>query len=166
MATAIRRFKYEDGAYLSRPLGGLLRGACRSAGLAVDLVVPVPLHSQKLALRGYNQAALLANEVGAELGAPVAARGLVRVVDTVAQADLARAARQTNLLRAFRVGAIRPLRNLSIALVDDVMTTGATLSACTEPLLAAGARRVTHVVLARTPSDLSADPSSQGGARG
>lgn len=168
MATAIRRFKYEDGAYLSRPLGGLLRGACRAARLAVDLVVPVPLHPHKLAQRGYNQSALLASEIAAELGAPVAARALARVVDTSAQADLSRAARQANVRGAFRLrSAGGAIRDRAIALVDDVMTTGATLCACSESLLDAGARQVTHVVLARTPADLSADNFSRGGgARG
>jgi ComF family protein len=157
MATAIRRFKYEDGAYLSRPLGGLLRAACRLAQLSAELVVPVPLHAHRLATRGYNQSALLAGEIASELGASVAARALERVVDTAVQADLSRAARQTNVRDAFRVRAPAVVRNRTIALVDDVMTTGATLSACVKPLLDAGARSVTRVVLARTAADVSAD---------
>ena len=157
MATAIQRFKYEDGAYLSRPLGGLLRGACCAAALAVDLVVPVPLHPRKLALRGYNQSALLAGEIAAELGIAVAARALARVVDTAVQAELSRSARQTNVRNAFRLRSPMEVRGRAIALVDDVMTTGATLAACSEPLLRAGARQVTHVVLARALGGLPAD---------
>jgi ComF family protein len=163
MATAIQRFKYEDGAYLSRPLGGLLRGACRAARLAADLVVPVPLHPRKLALRGYNQSALLAGEIGAELRVPVAARALVRVVDTAAQAELSRAARQVNIRNAFRLGSPRDVRHRTIALVDDVLTTGATLYACSAALLEAGAHQVTAVVLAQALADAPSNNFSREG---
>src|SRR5262249_8994157 len=77
LGDAIRRFKYEDAPYLSRPLGALLRRACRAAGLSVDLVVPVPLHSRRLMARGYNQSALLGAEAAAELGSRLSARALV-----------------------------------------------------------------------------------------
>jgi ComF family protein len=159
MATAIRRFKYDDGAYLARPLGGLLRGTCRAAGLSADLVVPVPLHPRRLATRGYNQSALLAREIAAELGALFAPRALCRVIDTAVQAELSRAARQTNVRQAFRVTGKGAVHHSAIVLVDDVMTTGATLAACAAVLAEAGATRVTHVVLARTLNDVSADPS-------
>ena len=158
LGTAIRRFKYDGAAYLARPLGALLRAACRAAKLGADVVVPVPLHPHRLVARGYNQSVLLAREVAAELDARLAARALARVIDTAAQAELARAARHTNVRGAFRVRSARSIEGLSIALVDDVMTTGATLSACARPLLEAGARSVTRVVLARTLTDLSAEP--------
>lgn len=158
LGTAIRRFKYDDAAYLARPLGALLRTACRSAKLRADLVVPVPLHPHRLVARGYNQSALLANEVAAELDARLAARALARVIDTAAQAELARGARHANVRGAFRVRSARSVEGLRIALVDDVMTTGATLSACASLLLEVGARSVTRVVLARTLTDLSAEP--------
>jgi ComF family protein len=161
LGTAIRRFKYDDAAYLARPLGALLRAACRAAKLWAEVVVPVPLHPHRLAARGYNQSALLAREVAAELDTRFAARALARVIDTAAQAELTRDARHANVRGAFRVRSARLVEGLRIALVDDVMTTGATLSACASPLLQAGARSVTRVVLARTVTDLSAEPHQQ-----
>jgi ComF family protein len=164
LATAIRHFKYEDAAYLARPLGALLRMACRAAKFRADLVVPVPLHRHRLIERGYNQSALLAREVAAELGVRLAARALARITDTAVQAELARGARHANVRGAFRVRSPRAVEGRAIALVDDVMTTGATLSACATPLLEAGARSVKRVVLARTLTDLSADSRKASGA--
>ena len=150
LATAIRRLKYEDRPYLARPLGELLRGACRAAGIAAKLVLPVPLHPRRLVERGYNQAALLAAHVARELGAPLDTSALVRNVDTLAQAKLSGAERQTNLAAAMAVTSRVVARAQTVVLVDDVATTGATLGACRDVLLAAGARRVIGVVLART----------------
>jgi ComF family protein len=164
LAHAIRRFKYEDASYLSRPLGALLRMACRAARFTADLVVPVPLHWHRLVARGYNQSALLARVAAAEVGARLATRALIRVVDTASQAELSRAERLTNVRGAFRVRLGPVVRNRSIALVDDVVTTGATLAACADTLLAAGARSVTGVVLARTAADLSVELAGDGAA--
>jgi ComF family protein len=149
LATAIRRFKYEDCAYLSRPLGALLRAACRSGDVQADLVVPVPLHPRRLAERGYNQSALLSAHVALELRTSVAARAIVRTIDTAAQAELSRGARRANIRHAFRVRSAVPVRGRAIALVDDVMTTGATLAACASVLLDAGAVAITSLVVAR-----------------
>jgi ComF family protein len=149
LARAIRRFKYDDRPELARPLGDLLRGAARGAGLRADLVVPVPLHPRRLAERGYNQAALLAAHVAAELGAPVAARALVRLRDTAQQARLARDDRLANMAGAFRVRDPGRVRGRAVVVVDDVATTGSTLSACCAALLLAGAASVTCVVVAR-----------------
>jgi len=151
LGTAVRRFKYEDAAYLARPLGDLLRLACRAAKLRADLVVPVPLHRHRLVERGYNQSALLAEAVAAELGARLDARALSRVVDTTAQASLTRGARLHNVRGAFRVRVPCAVEGRSIALVDDVMTTGATLAAATRAAIHAGAKRVDAWVVARTP---------------
>ncbi len=149
LAVALRRFKYSGRPDLARPLGRLARGAARAAGLRADLVVPVPLHARRLAERGYNQAALLAAHVAAELGADVAARGLARLRDTPQQARLGRDERLENVAGAFRVRAPDRVRGRAVVLVDDVATTGATLSACRAALLLAGAASVTCLVVAR-----------------
>ena len=149
LATAIRRFKYSDRPDLARPLGQLLRRAARDAGLRAELVVPVPLHPRRLADRGYNQAALLAAHVAAELGAPLAARGLARLRDTAQQAHLARGDRLANTEGAFRARSPTRVRGRVVVLVDDVATTGATLAACRAALLLAGAASVTCLVVAR-----------------
>ncbi|MDI1448064.1 phosphoribosyltransferase family protein [Polyangium sp. 6x1] len=150
IAAALRRFKYEERPDLGRPLGHLLRGLVRDEAPVVDVVVPVPLHPRRLAERGYNQAALLAHAAAIELGVPLAARALVRLRDTPQQATLGRVERCTNVARAFVARSPRAVRGRRVLLVDDVATTGATLSACRDALVEAGARDVTALCLART----------------
>lgn len=149
LASAIKRFKYSDRADLAEPLGTLLVLAAHDVQLTADAVVPVPLHPRKLRARGYNQSALLAKSIAASLGAPFLPRALVRTRDTRPQASLDRADRSTNLAGAFRAPRAELVRGRHIVLVDDVVTTGATLHACREALLSAGAARVTALVLAR-----------------
>jgi ComF family protein len=149
LATALRRLKYQGRPDLAAPLGHLARQAARRAGLTADLVVPVPLHPRRLVDRGYNQAALLAAQVAVELDAPLLARGLVRLRNTPQQAHLDRVARHANVREAFRARLPQAIRGRRIVLVDDVATTGATLAACGEALLAAGAASVTAIVVAR-----------------
>ncbi|MET0596085.1 MAG: phosphoribosyltransferase family protein [Polyangiaceae bacterium] len=158
LAQAIRRFKYEDRPYLARPLGALLGGACRGAGLRVDAVLPVPLHARKLVERGYNQSALLAAHVAAQTGAPLLTSTLVRDLDTSPQAELSGQDRGANVDQAFTIEGGTWVEGRTFALVDDVMTTGATLAAASRPLLAAGARDVVAVVVARTPSSALRNP--------
>jgi ComF family protein len=149
LATALRRLKYQDRPDLAAPLGHLARRAARQAGLTADLVVPVPLHPRRLVDRGYNQAALLAAQVAVELAAPLVARALVRLRNTPQQAHLDRAARLGNVRLAFRARDPRLIQGRRVVLVDDVATSGATITACSEALLAAGAASVTAIVIAR-----------------
>lgn len=153
VATALRRLKYEDRPDLARPLGHLLRRAARAAELDGDVVVPVPLHPRRLAERGFNQAALLASEVADELAIPLAARALERARDTPQQAMLDRGARLANVASAFRAREPLTIRGRRVLLVDDVLTTGATLSACAQALVGAGAVSVAALVLARAEAE-------------
>jgi ComF family protein len=151
LASAVRRLKYGDRPDLARPLGAMLGATVATSGLRADLVVPVPLHPRKLRERGYNQSALLAGAVARAAGAPLAARGLVRTRDTAPQASLSKHRRRDNIAGAFRARSAKAIHGNRILLVDDVATTGATLRACAEALLTAGAASVTTVVLARAP---------------
>lgn len=150
LATAIRRFKYEESPYLARPLGALAVMACLACRLRADVIVPVPLHARRLSMRGYNQSALLGAHVASHLGVPLVTTALRRVRDTAPQAELSRETRLTNVDRAFHVSRPEMLRGCVVAIIDDVATTGATLHACGERILEAGAARVTSVVVART----------------
>lgn len=144
---AAHRLKFSGERYLAEPLGGLLAGAWRQAPLAGDVLVPVPLHPKDEATRGYNQATLLAESAGRQLGLPVSASGLQKVRETAPQVGLKREERLANLRGAFAwSGSTCPQRAI---LVDDVTTTGATLAACAAALRAAGATAVYALVLAR-----------------
>jgi ComF family protein len=106
---------------------------------AVDLVTAVPLHPARRRERGYNQAWLLAEAVAGRLGVPALEGVLARERATPAQARLDPVRRRRNLAGAFRAKEPRCLRGRRIMIVDDVLTTGATLGACLETLTAAGA---------------------------
>jgi ComF family protein len=154
LAVAIRRYKY-GGARggglpeLARPLAALLAGALV---VDVDVVVPVPLHRERLVARGFSQAHLLARLAlrAARVRAPLVG-ALTRLRATDEQAGLTRAARAANVSGAFTVPApaARAVAGRRVLLVDDVITTGATASACARALRHAGAAEVTIAAVAR-----------------
>jgi ComF family protein len=114
----------------------------------VEVVVPMPLAPRRLAARGFNQALEIARWVARRAGAPLALSGVDRVRDTVPQTDLPHAARAANVQGAFACTAA--LAGRTLAVVDDVMTTGATAEELARTLKRAGAARVEHWVVART----------------
>lgn len=134
----VQALKYEERPGLAKALGRRMASAL-PPGYRPDLVIEVPLHSVRLRERGYNQAALLADAVAAAIGAPRPARALRRVRRTKAQALLGPAERRRNLDGAFQLTDPGAWRGRSVLLVDDVLTTGATLEACLAPLRAARA---------------------------
>lgn len=147
--------KFEAALDLAPVLARQLEHAIRQAAApAVDRVLPIPLAAARLRERGYNQALLLARALGGPLGLPVEVDALRRPVDTARQADLPRAGRAANVRGAFVVdpSALGALRGRALALVDDVMTTGATAAEATRVLLGAGAQSVQVWVVARTPA--------------
>ena len=115
-----------------------------------ELIVPIPLSPARLATRGYNQAWEIARVTARRLGRPARARCLVRTRDTPAQSGLRGADRWRNMRRAFAVADADRVRGAHIGLVDDVMTSGATLDAAARALKRAGAARVTVFVVLRT----------------
>jgi len=124
------------------------RAARRAPGPAPDLVVPVPLHPRRLRARGFNPALTVARTVSRSVRAPLDATALERVRDTPSQTGLDAAARARNVRGALRARRGVPER---LWLVDDVVTTGATLRESARALRAAGARSVIAVCAARTP---------------
>jgi ComF family protein len=144
----VRGFKYHGQLPHGRVLGTLLANAVHAQGAALpQLVVPVPLHPARERERGYNQAWELARVVGRLLDLPVAPALCERTRATPPQASLDRAARRANLAGAFAVR--RAPGAMHVALVDDVLTTGATISALACALLAAGVNRVDCWAVAR-----------------
>ena len=112
-----------------------------------DLVVPVPMLPSRVLRRGFNQSAELARMLGKVLGLPPDMSGLAKVRDTQTQSSLGRSERHRNVAGAFAAGM--DMSGLNVLLVDDVMTTGATMTACAKACLGAGAARVDAFVLAR-----------------
>jgi ComF family protein len=114
----------------------------------IDLFVPVPLHPDRLRERGFNQSLLLAQHVGDRLAVQVT-EALVRTRRTNAQVNLGAKQRMANVAGAFAIQPEIQVAGLSVVLIDDVVTTGSTLSACAEALLSAGASSVKAASLAR-----------------
>jgi ComF family protein len=150
----IADFKFHGRAELAGVLAERLAAAVQGAATPQpDTVVAVPMSAVRLAQRGYNQAWELARRVAAALALPASATLLMRPVDTAHQIELGRVERQRNLRNAFMVDPPQrtAVQGRRMALVDDVMTTGATAHAAAEALLRAGAAAVDVWVLARTP---------------
>lgn len=145
-------FKFRGRLGRGRLLGGLLVAACRRrafpAAGAPDMLLPVPLHPRRLAWRGFNQSLELAKVVGRALAVPVRADGLCRIRYTTPQSQLSGAERLGNLQGAFRADPA-VVGGRAVVLVDDVMTTGATVATAATALRRAGAARVDVLVIAR-----------------
>jgi ComF family protein len=124
------------------------RSARRAPGSAPDLVVPVPLHPHRLRARGFNPALVVARAIARSARAPLAATALARLRDTPSQTGLSAAARRRNVRGALRARRRIPPR---VWIVDDVITTGATLREAARALREAGAETVIAVCAARTP---------------
>jgi ComF family protein len=149
----INRFKFREGVDVLPALAGLMTDAVQ--GQALDrptLVLPMPLFETRLRERGMNQAWELARRVAKAMTLPTNTSALHRVIDTPHLADLPRAERARSIRGAFLVRDASVLQGQRIALVDDVLTTGATAGEATRTLLAAGAKEVQVWVLARTPA--------------
>jgi len=144
--------KQRVGRELGRHYGRQLSQSPHFEG--VELIVPVPLHVGRLRERTYNQALLLARRLGRILGIPVAERLLQRTRATDAQQLLSGKARRANLRGAFDGGS--ELAQRRILLIDDVMTTGATVEECSREMLRCGAERVLVAVLARSAGRMTA----------
>lgn len=145
---ALTHLKYRPDPRLVRMLGDGLLAALRQRPVEATHVVPVPLGARRLRQRGYNQAELLGRALAESLALPLVPSAVTRIRETESQVGLDPAARWENVVGAFRADPAC-VEGRSILLVDDVHTTGATLAACAEALLAAGAERVVGLTAGR-----------------
>jgi ComF family protein len=144
-------FKHGDRTHLAETLAGWMQRAGHEFWDEAECLIPVPLHRWRLFRRRYNQAALLAQGLGATSGRPVWVDALVRTRPTPTQGHRNCKERQSNVKGAF---ALNPqfrerIKDKTVVLVDDVLTTGATLNECSQTLLNAGAKNVKVMTLAR-----------------
>ena len=144
---AIQRFKFGRRVALARPLAALVLEQCGSAVPAGAVLVPVPLGRERERERGFNQAALLAERVAQALHAPWRPRWLARSRATAPQTALSANERRDNVRGAFV--ASTAAAGADVVVVDDVLTTGATVAECARALRAAGARSVGVLTVAR-----------------
>lgn len=155
-STLIARFKFHEALDLTESLVAPLRTALqhREAPLP-DLLLPTPLSRERLHQRGYNQAWEATRVLARGLGLPCDARLLLRVKDSPHQLDLPPDERAANVSGVFAVEPLRraELQGRHVAIIDDVLTTGATCAELARVLKQAGARRVEAWALARTPRD-------------
>ncbi len=150
LGTALRLLKYQGRTGIAPALVAALKpDRLPPELLAVDWVVPVPLHPARLRSRGFNQSARLARALADRIGRPLLVDGLTRVGRPTSQVGLSRSQRIRNVRGAFAVTDAGHIADKRILLVDDVMTTGATAQACARVLKRSGARRVVVWAVAR-----------------
>jgi competence protein ComFC len=153
---ALHRLKYRRDLGLGEVLVPQLEAFVTDLRWPLDMVVPVPLGAGRLKERGYNQAGLIGWPLSLALGIDYSPHAAIRARETCSQVGLSRAERRDNVREAFKA---QPglVSGRSILLVDDVATTGATLSSCAEALYAAGARDVFALTVARAYRGLAVD---------
>lgn len=151
LVTLLRKFKYNKDTSVLPLIKELSSLFIPFLPQDVDIILPVPLHKQRLRSRGYNQSLLLARAMFPHHKPIIVPNVLKRVENSVSQAGLNKKERSVNLRNAFDVRLPEYVRNKKVCLVDDVYTTGATLNECSKVLVNTGACEVFGVTVARTP---------------
>lgn len=146
---AICLFKYRGKVSLASALGTLMTGQLPSLG-RVDIIIPVPLHRERLRQREFNQSLLLADQIGSVLGIPVSYTNLIRTTPSPPQTSLNKKSRQKNLRGAFALQYPDEIIKKRILLIDDVFTTGTTVNECAKSLRKAGSSDILVLTLGRT----------------
>lgn len=146
----IHNLKYNGRTDVGVLLGNMLGERLKTGILyqSIDMVIPVPLHRKKYKVRGYNQSSFIAAGIAAQMGIDISEDHLIRNTSTESQTKKSRYNRYENMKDVFRVNYAEDIIGKHILLVDDVITTGATLEACANTLLAIGAAKVSIAALA------------------
>lgn len=160
--TAIHALKYEGLPRVGSLLGEMLADKIEKCNWQIDLLTPVPIHAERRRERGYNQADYIAQAAGTHLGIPVLSEGLQKIKATRSQVELSATERQHNVEDAFTVNPLyqNNFADRQVLIVDDVCTTGATLIACANALLAAGTATIYAATVSRarfTPDSTQAE---------
>lgn len=145
---AIHSLKYKRNLAMGRHLAMPLLEMVKNTGWKIDMIVPIPLSRSRLRYRGYNQAALISHQLAAHLNIRHSSNAVKRIRNTSTQIELDVNKRFTNLLDAFYANPAT-LKKRNILVIDDVITTGATMQNCTKALLQAGAENVYCLSVAR-----------------
>ncbi len=147
---AIKRFKFEKKPWYYRAFGRLMAEKIKKVTSVsnFDIIISVPLHKSKYAVRGYNQAYLLSSFLSRELGIKEKSNIISRVKNTKVQSLLSKDERSLNIKHAFKVLRPNEVYGKRVLIIDDVLTTGGTLSECSRVLKESGAVKVTVAVIA------------------
>jgi len=150
---ALIAFKYNGALHLGNALGQFLIEAfeIHYAGSPFDTIVPIPLHLRRLCSRGHNQVVILGEKLSRASGIPLARTCLEKKVNRPPQVGLSRSERAVNVRGSFRVARPDIIRGRKILLIDDVATTGATVTEAAGTMMRSGASRVDVLVLALRP---------------
>jgi ComF family protein len=148
LVEVVQAFKFRGHDFLDQPLADLIADAYAARNDDdFDTIVAVPMHRKKVRARGYNQAELLARRFSRRTRIPLRSELLQKIAETQTQSSLEKSARAANVRHAF--AADREAKGRAVLLIDDICTTGETLTACARALRRAGARRVSALTVAR-----------------
>lgn len=151
MKTLLHEFKYSKKDYLGRLIAALMIEQIRECAVPVagiDMIVPVPLAKARLRQREFNQALVLSRHIAEEFDKPVAATALARIRNTPTQTELSPEERFVNISGSFRVTEPARIKDKNILLVDDVLTTGATVSEAAKELKSCGGATILVIAAA------------------
>lgn len=145
---ALHRLKYRRDIGLGEMLSGQMSEFVRQLGWSIDILIPIPLGKKRQKERGYNQVAMVAMPLSLQMGLNYSPNALSRARETRSQVGLSAGERQENVKNAFRADA-KKVSGRTVLLMDDISTTGATLSSAAEALRSSGVREVYAVTIAR-----------------
>lgn len=150
ISTLIFGLKYDNKKYIAKSLAKFMADCYLHNKFYADVIIPVPLCNKRMKQRGYNQSELLATEISKILDIPINLDCLKRVKETPTQTKLDYIDRQNNMVDAFKVYNSKNIKDKVVLIIDDVFTTGATVTECSKTLTNAGAKMVYVLTCAHT----------------